>query len=205
MNYAKILRLSALVGAACWLVATGAASATTLDGAGGQLGAGTEIAFEQTTAITLHAPYAEIQCKKSRILGKTTNAGGANETVSFGIETFTIEECGTNVIAAAVLRNGSLEIHTKETASNNNGTVTSTNSEITFEVKVESANFHCIYKTSNTDIGTLTGTNNTGGAAVLDTSGKIPRTGGRSGAFCGSEAEWTGAYKITSPATLNVT
>jgi hypothetical protein len=35
-------------------------------------------------------------------------------------------------------------------------------------------------------------------------SATIPRTGGSSGIFCGSTAAWTGAYKVMSPATLNI-
>lgn len=69
---------------------------------------------------------------------------------------------------------------------------------------VEVSGFHCIYKTSSTDIGTLTGSANTESNPTLDIEATIPRTGGRSGAFCGSTAKWTGSYKVTAPNPLNV-
>jgi hypothetical protein len=50
----------------------------------------------------------------------------------------------------------------------------------------------------------LTGSTTTGGNATLDIAATIPRTGGTSGAFCGSSIQWTAAFKFTAPSTLNV-
>jgi len=88
-----------------------------------------------------------------------------------------------------VITKGSLEIHTRETGVTESGTLTSSGSEVT----VEFLGFHCIFKTSSTDIGTLTAN---GGNATFDIAATIPRTGGRSGAFCGSTAQWTGSYSV---------
>jgi hypothetical protein len=71
-------------------------------------------------------------------------------------------------------------------------------------VTVELLGLHCIFNTSNTDIGTFTGSANAGANATLDIEATIPRTGGRSGAFCGSSAQWKGSYKVTSPKPLAV-
>jgi len=68
---------------------------------------------------------------------------------------------------------------------------------------VQAFGFHCIFGTgAGTDIGTVTTNTASGGAATLDIGATIPRTGGTSGVFCGSTAQWTGTYKTTVPATL---
>ena len=63
---------------------------------------------------------------------------------------------------------------------------------------------HCVFTTNNTTIGTFTGSAKTGGTAVMDISGTIPRTGGKSGVFCGGNGTWKGSYTVTNPDTLNV-
>ena len=195
MKYVKMLGLAALAAALMAFVVAGTASATTLTGAGGTtLGTGTSIAAENEGTVTLHPPIGDIECKKSSVSGKTSNAGGAGVEVEGAIEALSFTECNATV---TVLAKGSLKI--KGTGSNN-GSLTSSGTEVT----VEFAGFHCIFKTSNTGLGTVTGSATTGGNATLDISATIPRTGGRSGAFCGSTAQWTGAYKVTSPSTLNM-
>ena len=66
--------------------------------------------------------------------------------------------------------------------------------------------FHCIFETSpsGTDIGTLTGSAIAKGTATLDIEATIPRVGGSSGFFCGTTAQWTGAYQFNSPDPLNI-
>jgi hypothetical protein len=154
---------------------------------------GTSIAAEAEGTTILHPPIGDIECKKSSVSGKTTNTGGATETVKGNIESLSFAECNATV---TVLAKGSLEVHTRTASADGNGTPTSTGTEVT----VEFVGFHCIFKTSSTDLGTLTGSENTGGThATLDIAATIPRTGGRSGAFCGSTAQWTGSYLFTSP------
>lgn len=173
-------------------------SATQLTGAEGSiLGVGTVIHAENEANVILHPPIGEIVCSKSTVEGEVTNAGGTGTTVSGNIfaKGLTFGECNATV---HVLKEGSLEIHA---IGGNNGTLTSSNAEVT----VELSGFHCVFKTTNTDLGTVTGSATTGGAATLDIDADIPRTGGRSGIFCGSEAEWTGSYKVTTPTPLFVT
>ncbi len=196
----KILKLAALaaITAAAFASVVTTASATTINNSEGTiLGSGTTIVSEAEGTTILHPPIGDIECSASKVEGKTSNEGSATETVKGGIETLTFAGCNATV---TVLKKGELEIHTKTEDPDNNGTLTSTGAEVTVEFK----GFHCIFSTNATDIGTLTGSKTTGGNATLDIEATIPRTGGRSGAFCGSPAQWTGSYKVTNPSTLNV-
>ena len=196
----KIFKLAAMAAAAVVAFAAlgaGSASATELDNATGMIATGSTIAASAESTTTLHPPIGDIECSASGVEGTTSNTGGASETVSGNISSLTFTGCNATV---TVLAKGSLEIHTRETGANSNGTLTSSGTEVT----VEFGGFHCIFKTSSTDIGTLTGSANTGGNATLDIEATSPRTGGRSGAFCGSTAKWTGSYKVNTPSTLNV-
>jgi hypothetical protein len=196
----KNLRLTILLAViAAALFAAASASATTLTGAGGAtLPVGTEIKAESEGVVTMDAPPGEASCKLS-ISGKIASAGGATETVKVPLETFTETECIPQV-TAAVLKKGTLEFHTQTEGANNNGTLTWTGTELTTVIY----GFHCIFATSNTDIGVVTGSTTTGGSATLDIVGSIPRSGGSSGAFCGTTSQWTGSLKFTAPSTLNI-
>ena len=197
MKYAKMLGLAVCAAALMAFVVAGTASATTLTGSGGTLGAGTTIESAAEGTTTLHPPIGDITCEESTVAGKTENAGGASETVKGAISTLTFSKCNAEVV---VLEPGSLEIHTKTASADNNGTLTSSGAKVT----VTFLGFHCIFSTSGTDIGTVTGSATTGGKATLDIEATIPRTGGRSGAFCGSTAQWTGSYSVSNPSTLNI-
>jgi len=199
MKYIKMLGLAAVAAAALMaFVGAGTASATQLTGAGGAvLGVGTEIKAENEGKVILDPPFGAIECSVSNVAGSVTNAGSSTTTVSGSIATLTFSSCNATV---TVLKKGTLEIHTQSGSANNNGTLTSSGAEVT----VQFLGTHCIFSTNNTDLGTVTGSATTGGNATLDISATIPRTGGSSGAFCGSTAAWTGAYKVTSPATLNI-
>jgi hypothetical protein len=192
MSKLKPFGAAAVMAAALVAFAVPTASATTLG-----LQTGTTISAEAEGTTILHPPIGDIECKKSSVSGKTTNEGGATETVKGNIEALSFTECNATV---TVLAKGSLEVHTREATENGNGTLTSSGTEVT----VEFAGFHCIFKTSSTDIGTFTGSPVSGGNATFDIAATIPRTGGRSGAFCGSTAAWTGSYNVTSPSPLAV-
>ena len=194
MKNTKLSLLMAVMAAVMsWASAT--ASATTLTGAGGTtLGTGTTISAESEGTITYHPVIGDIECKKSSFSGKTTNAGGEGVNVSISLESLSWTECNST---ETVLTKGTMSV---EGLGSNNGTLSSTATELT----IEFAGFHCIFKTTETDLGTLTGSTTTGGNATLDIAATIPRTGGRSGAFCGSTAQWTGSYKFTAPSTLNI-
>jgi len=197
MNKLKQFALAAAVLAAFASVAAATASATELYTEGGMVAPGTTITSSAEGTTTLHPPIGSIECKASTVAGKTSTTGGASETVKGNIETLTFSECNATV---TVLKAGSLEIHTSGETVNGNGTLTSSGAEVT----VLFLGFHCIFSTNNTDIGTVTGSQATEGNATLDITATIPRTGGSSGAFCGTTAQWTGAYGVTAPSALGV-
>ncbi len=194
MKYLKLMGLAAIAAAALMAFA-GTASATLLTGAGGAtLGSGTKIVSENEGTVTLDPPFGAIECNESKVDGSTTNAGGTGVAVTGSISTLTFNKCNATV---TVLNKGTLSI---TGTGSNNGTLSSTGAEVT----VEFIGTHCIFKTNGTSLGTVTGSGTTGATATLDISATIPRTGGRSGAFCGSTAAWTGAYVVTEPDTLNI-
>ena len=195
MKQVKMLALAVLVSALAMFATTGSASATELDNAAGMVTTGSTIAAATEGTLTWHPPIGDVSCTGSQFSGKTGTTGNSAETVGVTISSLTFTGCNATV---TVLKPGSLEIHSQ---GSNNGTLTSSGAEITTVF----LGYHCIYSTSSTDIGTITGSGTTGKTATLDISAKIPRTGGTSGAFCGATAEWTGSYKFTSPDTLNVT
>ncbi|HMI81347.1 MAG TPA: hypothetical protein VK480_06120 [Solirubrobacterales bacterium] len=193
MKYSKTLVLVALSMAAL-LASTSIASATTLTQAPSYEGA---IHAESEGTVVIHGPDTAI-CK-STIEG-TVNPTGGEGTVGGEVKKLTFEECGSNDVIVQLP--GELAIHTQGASSNGNGTVTSTVAVI--EIKFTQVGLTCIYSTTNTDIGTLTGSRNTGGTAKIDVEAALPRTGGSGGIFCGSTAQWTASYKITTPDYLDV-
>ena len=61
----------------------------------------------------------------------------------------------------------------------------------------------CVFKTNNTDIGTLVGTDGSGSTAKLEIGAKqIPQMG--ENPFCPESATWSGSYTITTPDVLYV-
>lgn len=196
MKYLKLMGLAAIAAAALMAFA-GSASATLLTSpecSGTDCAAGTVIESENEGTVTLHPIIGDIECNESKVAGVTTNTGGTNTVVNGEIKTLTFKSCNATV---TVLKTGTLSI---EGTSSSNGTLRGTENEVT----VEFSGFHCIFKTNGTKLGTVTGSNTTGKTATLDIEATIPRSGGRSGAFCGPEAEWTGSYLVTKPDTLNI-
>ena len=160
---------------------------------------GTMIQAETAQTITLHPPIGDIECRKSTYTAHTTNTGGTSATVEARLTALTFSECNAEVV---VLKQGGYIIHTTDEieGANHNGTVTTTGTEVT----VGFAGFHCIFTTKETDFGHLTGSSTTGGTPTFDLAASMPRTGGRSGAFCGSTAQVTGDYKLTEPDWMDV-
>lgn len=209
MKYVKMLGLLAIAAAAMMAV-PGIASATILTSpVNVKLENGEKIHAVSEGSTTLDGPVA-ITCKKSTVQGKITTSGGVATTVKGPIEELTFEECGTNDVK--VVQKGELIVHTEytkeangeeleKTTNTGNGTLTSNGAEVTIEVT--SLGISCIYTTSNTPIGILTGSKNTGGTATLDiNSSAIPRTG--HSVFCGGSAKWTGSYEVKIPDYLDV-
>ena len=196
----RCLRTSAVVVAVVVTALLGESSAwaTELDGPSEMISTGAAVAAQSEGVLTWHTAL-DVSCRGASFSGETSTTGTSTETVKVKLTAIDFQECGSWLFE--VLQPGALEIHTEETNSNNDGVVTSTGTEVT----TEGFGLHCIYKTNATRFGTITGSANTGGAATLDIEARIPRTGGRSGAFCGSEAEWTGSYTITNPGALNIT
>ena len=191
MKYLKMLALASATALAV-LGITGTASATIATSpAGTQIGVGTVIKSELVGTAVLHPPIGNIECTQSNGEGKVTRAGSGTETPAG--EAFFVAFSGCNA-EVVVLSKGTGEIHTEGSTANGNGTMTSTGAEVT----VTFSGFHCIFKTNGTDVGVLTG----GTPAVAEINGVIPRTGGRSGAFCGSTAQLTATAKVTTPGTV---
>ncbi|HEU5063283.1 MAG TPA: hypothetical protein VFT79_09065 [Solirubrobacterales bacterium] len=86
---------------------------------------------------------------------------------------------------------------------NGNGTVTSSEFVLT---TTEAAPFgtHCKYKTSSTHFGTLTGSKNTGGAAILHIAGTSIPKDPTSSVICGSLEFTSGSYEIETPSYLDI-
>ncbi|HWO83208.1 MAG TPA: hypothetical protein VNM38_05390 [Solirubrobacterales bacterium] len=140
----------------------------------------------------------KVECSSS-IVGKV-ETDGSGITAEGKLSSLTFKSC-TNGNIVNVKKGGSLIFHTKGEGTGN-GTVTSTGAEIEVTVKTIFGTLTCIYTTSSTDIGTLTGTDTTLSNATLDISATVSRTGGSE--LCGSTATWTGSYLISTPWALTV-
>ncbi|MGN6216356.1 MAG: DUF6531 domain-containing protein, partial [Solirubrobacterales bacterium] len=196
----KLLRILVFAAplASCAALLPASASAAELACGVSMCAAGTTLKAESEGKAVLDAPFGNVECN-STLEGHTENAGSATETVNVSITSLTFSSCNSGN-TVNVIKSGRFEIHTEGAENNNNGTLTSSGAEI----EVTHLGVQCIYTTSSTTIGTVTGSETTGGNATLDIAGTLPRTGGSGGAFCGSSAPWTGSYKVTSPSTLNV-
>jgi hypothetical protein len=202
MKYLKMFGLMMLAAAALIsIIGAGSASATELTCSPGVMcPAETVLHGSSEGHVVLDPPFGSIECQGT-LEGKTSNTGGPAETVSGMRTSFTINNC-TNA-TVTILKVGTTEVHTDAndpTGASGNGTVTSTGTEGT----VEFIGTHCIFATNHTDLGTLTGSSTTKSTATFDISGTIPRVGGRSGAFCGSEARITGSGKVDTPDFLDI-
>jgi hypothetical protein len=191
----KCVRLLALLGVAVAAVMAfaGSASATTLTSPTGTTFTGKFHAVSENGHVQLHSPLSTIECNAT-VQGEV-KTHGAGVTASGPITGWTFSDC-TIEDTITVKKAGVFEVHW---TSGYSGTLTSSGAEI--EIFKHSFGGSCIYSTTNTHIGTVTG----GTEATLDIdSAAIPRTGGTLGFFCGSSAEWTGNYKFTTPHTLYI-
>jgi hypothetical protein len=196
MRYIKMLGLAAVAAAALMaLVGASTASATTIHGSGGKLAKGTTInaVLKAGTEAVLQAGFGNIACGESTVHGTTSTTGGAAETVKGSIGTLTFGACTGDTVT--VLAPGSLEIH--HITGTTNGTLTGSGSEAT-TISHNVGGVHCIYKTENTHIGTLTG--NTKGNAILQAEATLIRV--PTSFLCASSAKWTATYEVTTPSPL---
>jgi hypothetical protein len=176
-------------------VGVGTATATTLTSPLGTVYTGM-VKAEAEEAITLHNSSigASVSCKNSALEGKV-ESHGSGVTAKGNLSSLSFSGCGEDLVT--VLNNGFLEVHEKQ--GGGDGTLTSTGAEVT--VTEDSTGISCLYKTSETDVGTLAGSTTTGKTATLDLdSSLIPRTG--DSFFCGSSGVLTGSYAVTTPDVL---
>lgn len=155
--------------------------------------AGTEVKSNLAagTKSVLSTEFQKIECSKSTVAGKTSNAGGATETVKGSVETLTFEECNCTV---AVLKKGGWEYHW--ISGGPNATVTWNGQETTVTCSTIFGNVHCIYVTENTHVGTITG----GSRAKMHWNPSWPRLPTNS--LCSSQATGSAEYEISTPDPL---
>lgn len=196
MNYLK--SLSALGTALVLMALASSASATSLTSPTGTTYTGTFTAVAHGT-LTLTGSFVTVDCKAGHTEGKVI-AHGSSTTVKIELKTHSLAECNFPV---TINKPGFLEIHAVENDfsgdDEHTGTVTSTGTEMTIQTSVGS----CIFTTSSTDVGLLTGTDDTKGHATIDQqSHTFPRTGGSAGFLCGSSGTANGGYTVTVPTSL---
>lgn len=154
-------------------------------------GAGTELKLSLVGTWVLHPSIGTIECGESTLESKIENAGGSETPVSGSITTLTFGKCNATV---SVLKKGKLIHHAIK------GTKNSTTTLGESEITVEKSGFHCIYGVGAAAIDLGEQTNK-----PLDRRfhwrPKLMKMGGKSGVFCGSEAESTAEYEWTAPAT----
>jgi len=156
---------------------------------GGTYGKSTTIkaSLKSGTKSVLDPPFGAIECSQASIESGVTNAGGGEGPVVTGtINSLSFSSCNATV---TVLKKGSFSI-----ASTGGGTLVLED----FETTVQFIGTHCIYSGSVSLL--LKG----GSMASIGTSVTMNRTGGTSGAFCGSTAQWTVDYTVTAPEPLYV-
>jgi hypothetical protein len=193
MRLPKILRFACM--AIVVLIALGGAeraSATVLTSPEGTvLKTGSTIHAVNSGTSTLTTSFKNIECSESTVQAKTTNESGT--TVSGSVESLTFGKCNCEV---KTLKNGTLSI---QWTSGNNGTLSSSSAEVTTTCSTIFGSVHCIYVTSSTTLGTVTG----GSPAKVDiSSANLPRL--TTNGLCAEKANWDATYEITSPKPLYV-
>lgn len=195
MNQLKTVAVAAIAVFVLALNASAATAVSPLTSPSGSYYAST-LKAEAEAAITFtgeFGAFGTISCKKSAFEGKieTTTVGKASGNLS----SMSFAEC-TGGSPTAVAKPGSLEI---EATSSGHGTVRSSGLEI---IVHNTSVGTCVFKTSNTDIGTLTDSSVTGTNATIDVEGQVSSS--EPNPFCGSTATWKGSYKVTTPNPLYV-
>ena len=156
---------------------------------GGAYAKGTtiEASLKSKTKSVFDGP-AKVECEGSSLKGEVTNPGG-EAVVSGTLSSLSFTACGSATVS--VLKAGTFKVESPKEGS---GTLKLEGLEAT----VETLGLHCIF--SGTTSFSLKG----GEMGSLVSPTALKRTGGRSGAFCGTEASWTVEYTVTTPAPLYV-
>jgi hypothetical protein len=128
------------------------------------------------------------RCEKGT-LSASTKTQGTGTPVLAPVTALTLSECVGSPMT--VVKPGTFEI--RSIAGTNNGTVTWSGAELTFEwIGVD-----CLYAVNNLDLGTLTG----GTDQILKVDLVFPRAPGPE---CISPTRWTASFTFTTPSPLYV-
>jgi hypothetical protein len=206
MKYVKMLGLAA-VAAAALMAFAGASSASasvlckTKVNANGNCPAGWGYSGEihaVTEEPSVLTGTTSMECKESTISGNLTEGTATStETPNGAVTVFSIGTCNCEMI---MVKTGTLELHAiKDTG---NGTLTSNGTELTINCSTIFGKVHCIYITSNTDLGELTGSTTTGATPTIDITAEIPQA--VTSSLCSERTVWHAKYKVTTPDTLDV-
>lgn len=202
MKYAKILGLLVVAAATLTVGLVGTASATRVTSPHNSLYTGKIKAVSHSGHVVLHSENAPtaftVECATS-LIEVSVQTHGEGVTASGPVLALSFENC-TKGATVVVNKPGTFEIHSHFSCAGC-GTLTSSGAEMVVHVPI--LNIKCIYTTSGTEFGTLTGSTTTGGHATIDTNSQtLARTGGS--AFCGTGGFLTGSYTVTTPADLNI-
>jgi hypothetical protein len=149
-----------------------------------------EESLKTETKWILKASFGEIKCSAATLKGEVTSTAGVAGEVTGTVTGLSFGECNC---AVKVLKNGTFTI---SSPSGGNGTLRSSGLELT----TECLSTHCIFSTSTTNLGTLNG----GEMASFSSTGTVPRTGGTSGASCGSVGTLAAEYTVIAPEPVYV-
>jgi hypothetical protein len=209
MKHLKMLGLAVVAAAALTAVfGAGSASATELCSTntnpctGTMYPAGTVIHadLKAGTEAVLTAGFATVKCSVSTVEIKTTNTGGAGETVKGNIEALTFPEASCNC-KVTITAKGSGEIHTDKEVSDGNGTLTGTGTRAT----INCSGVSCIFGTEGTDIGTLHGSATD---PILTANASLKYFAGDASNFVctlgSGTGSWKAEYTVTKPLGLFV-
>lgn len=167
-----------------------------------KVGATALATVETNKTVTIQSNALQVHCNESGIKVEVAKAGSAISTVSGPVLSLTFEECEDPVYGpcnVTVAEKGTFEIH--HIAATRNGTVKSQGMTLNVVCGVLECNF--ITTEVGAEIGTLTGSTSTKGAATLDVSASIA-TEKPSDLLCNSIGTWEGPYLVNFPVFLDV-
>jgi hypothetical protein len=161
-----------------------------------------DFSVERGTSVILTGPFGEIidTCTGSTAKGPVTDPGGTTTTVKDSFETvaggeLTFSGCTKTT---TVITGGTIEVH--HITGTDNGTATSSGATVIIHNTLFG---ECAYKTSSTDIGTITGQSATGAQPTLDVKAPLPAEKSKSGVTC-PNGVWEGSYEDTNTTLFDV-
>lgn len=206
MKYGRTLGLVGLAAIAL-LALAGSASATIVT-SNGSTYTGKFVA-QSTTTVQIHRNQFyegafNVTCTNSSIEGEVENHG-LTLTASIRLTKVQFAECVSAgyITETFLLKPGALEVHTAQgdtEGTSGNGTVTFTGAvfELTTKrVQVGGTGEHCIFNLSNSDIGSIKG-------SQFGTAGFELRAALSTSLACGLTGELTGSYTISTPDNLRI-